>query len=247
MSLRGYLYPLLLVALVLLQGAFWQHTHTKLPDMTIVPTPPGKPALDVLSFGDSEFLFRSMAFVMGNAGDTFGRTTPLYKYDMAKVQQWFTLLDNYNAASNLLPSLAAYYYSQTQNRRDVRYMVTYLKDHALRDVSSKWWWLVQATYLAMHRVDDTALALEVSTPLAHAKGVPVAMQQLPAIVHEKRGEFGDALFIMEGLLNSTQDIPEQELRYMNYFIEERIQKLDELGAKAKSRLKSTPIPRNQEK
>ncbi len=247
MSRHGYLYPLLLIALTLMQSVFWYHTHSRLPDMTVVPTPPGKPALDVMSFGDSEFLFRSMAFIMGNAGDTFGRTTPLYKYDMEKVRQWFTLLDHYNAKSNLLPSLAAYYYSQTQNHRDVRYMVMYLKDHAMRDISSKWWWLVQATYLSLHRVDDTMLALEVSSPLTQAKGVPISMQQLPAIVHEKRGEFGDAMYIMEGLLNSTQDIPEEELRYMNYFIEERIQKLDELDEKAKKRLKSVPVIKNTKK
>lgn len=231
---------LLLVAFVLLQGAFWYSTHKQLPDMTIVPTPPGKPVLDVLSFGDSEFLFRSMAFLMGNAGDTFGRTTPLYKYDMEKVRHWFSLLDQYNADSNLLASLAAYYYGQTQKREDARYMVMFLKDHALKDITTKWWWLVQATYLAQHRVGDSDLALEVSSPLADAKGVPMAMRQIPAIVHEKRGEFEDALFIMEGLLKSDEKIPEEELRYMNYFIEERIQKLDELDAEAKKRLESVP-------
>lgn len=235
-----YGYPLLLAVLVLLQGGFWYKTHQRAPDMTIVPTPPGKPVLDALSFGDGEFLFRSMGFLMGNAGDTFGRVTPLYKYDLKKVRQWFTLLDNYNADSDLLPSLAAYYYSQTQNIEQTREMIAYLKEYAVRDVGKKWWWLVQATYLALHRVEDMDLALEVSMPLAGAEGVPVAMQQMPALVHEQRGEFGDALFIMEGILDSEQKIPEHELKYMQYFVTERLGKLEELNEHQRERLQGVP-------
>jgi len=237
-TVRGY--PSVLMVFLLLQGGFWYLTHQRVPDMTIVPTPPGKATLDVLAFGDGEFLFRSMAFIMGNAGDTFGRTTPLYKYDLDKVHRWFSLLDNYNRESNLLPSLAAYYYSQTQRREEARHMVYYLKEHALADIGKNWWWLVQATYIALHRVEDSDLALEVATPLANAPGVPVAMQQLPALVHEQRGEFGDALYIMEGILDSEQEIPESDLRYMNYFIDERINKLDELDEKARRRLGAPP-------
>lgn len=242
--LAAYRFPALLLLLVLLQAGFWHKTHHRLPDMTVVPTPPGKPVLDVFSFGDGEFLFRSMAFLMGNAGDTFGRVTPLYKYDMKTVHTWFSLLDNYNHDSDLLPSLAAYYYSQTQRRKEARHMVDYLIEHATINISKKWWWLTQATYIALHRVEDTELALKAAAPLANAPGVPVAMQQLPAIVHEQRGEFGDALYIIESILHSGQTIPEDDLRYMNYFVEERIQKLDELDKNSAKQLKSiSPQPK----
>ena len=242
MQVARWRFPLLLAALLLLQGAFWYKTHHRLPDMTIVPTPPGKATLDVMAFGDGEFLFRAMAFLMGNAGDTFGRVTPLYKYDLKKVRRWFSLLDNYNHDSNLLPSLAAYYYSQTQHREKAREMVYYLKEHALHDISRKWWWLVQATYVALHRVEDSDLALEVATPLAGAPGVPVAMQQFPAIIHEQRGEFGDALYIMDNILKSDQDIPPEELSFMRYFVEERIDSLDALDDASRKRLKLPEKP-----
>ncbi len=224
----GFFCAPLLAGLALLQGAFWHYTKDRLPDMTIVPTPPGQTTLDVLAFGDDEFLFRAMAFMMGNAGDTFGRVTPLYKYDLSKVERWFTMLDSYNHESNLLPSLAAYYYAQTQHADDARHMVSYLKQHALRDVEKKWWWLLQASYVALHRIGDSALALEVSTPLVGAKGVPVGMQQFPAFIHEQRGEFDDALFIMETIRDTAQDIPPEELRFMKYFIEERLHRLEEV-------------------
>lgn len=219
-------YPLLLALLALGQAAFWNATRHQTPDMTIVPTPPGQEALDVLSFGDQEFLFRSMAFLLGNAGDTFGRVTPLYKYDLSKVQRWFTLLDRYNHDSNLLPTLAAYYYSQTQRRQDARHMVMYLKTHAERDIARKWWWLVQASYIAMHRLEDSDLALELALPLATAADVPVGMRQYPAFIHEQRGEFDDALFIMQTIQNTTRNIPEDELRFMRYFVEERLNRLE---------------------
>ncbi len=236
MSLSAFRYPLLLVLCVVLQYGFWQHSHEKLPDMTVVPTPPSKEVLDVMSFGDGEFLFRSMAFMLGNAGDTFGRVTPLYKYDMEKMYTWFSLLDHYNAESNLLPSLASYYYSQTQRREDVRHLIRYLQEHAKRDLEQKWWWLVQATYLALHRVEDTDLAVTTSAPLAHAENVPVNARQLPAIVHEQRGEFGDALYIMDTILQSAEEIPDDDMRFMNIFIRERIQKMDELSEESRQRL-----------
>lgn len=237
MTARPGRYCLPVFALLLcLQGTFWQRTHHRLPDLSVVPNPPGRAALEVMSFGDREFLFRAMAFLMGNAGDTFGRTTPLYKYDLKQVRRWFSLLDDFNHDSNLLPSLAAYYYSQTQRREEARHMVYYLKEHALKDMRRKWWWLVQATYIALHRVEDSGLALKVATPLATAEGVPAAMRQLPALVHEQRGEFGDALYIMQTILDLEEDIPPEELHFMRYFIEERIDRLDALGDRERQRL-----------
>jgi hypothetical protein len=242
-ALSRYSWTFLLFLLLGAQYAFWRESHHRTPDMTIVPTPPGKMALDALSFGDSQFLFRCMVFLLGNAGDTFGRSTPLYKYDMRKIYTWFTLLDGYDHTSDLPASLASYYYSQTQNKPDARHLVRYLSEHAAPDIERKWWWLTQATYIALHKIKDKDLALEVAKPLATARNIPLWAQQLPAIVHEKRGEFGDALYIMEGILQSDQKIPDGELRYMEHFIRERIEKMDEVSEAAKERLgEAKPVP-----
>lgn len=236
---QGYL---TLGIILLMQFGFWSHVKTKLPDMTIVPDVPGREALQVMSFGDEEFLFRSMAVRMSNAGDTFGRFTALYKYDLHKVYLWFTLLDQFNARSNVLPSMAAYYFSQTQKTSDVRYMVDYLYEHCAPRIQDKWWWMAQGVYLASHKLKDSDLALKLATTLTEAKDVPLWVNQLPAFIYEKRGEFDAALSIMENILEHTKDIDPGELRYMKYFIDERISKMDELSKQNRQQLEDATLP-----
>jgi hypothetical protein len=109
----------------------------------------------------------------------------------------------------------------------VRPLVDYIYEHSIRDIEHKWWWLVQAIYLAQHKLNDLDLALKVARPLVD-KRVPVWAQQMAAIVHEKRGEMGDALSIMETIAKNADAIPERDLRYMQYFVKERLDRLDKL-------------------
>lgn len=217
------------MALVSLQLCYWYKTKDITPELSIVPEVPGRQALHALTFGDDQFYFRILAFNLQNAGDTFGRSTSLRYYDFNKLYHWFNLLDELDPKSNVIPALATYYFSQTQNIKDVRYVVDYLYIHSGRDVAKKWWWLIQAIYLAMHKLNDNDLALKVSTPLIN-KSVPVWAQQMAAVVREKRGEMDDAIRIMETIKEhaDTKDIKEQDIKYMTYFINERIKKIDKL-------------------
>jgi hypothetical protein len=221
--LRNYL---ALTLFIFFQLGFWYQTKDIKPDMGIVPNVPGPAAVQALTFGDKEFFFRILAFNLQNAGDTFGRFTSLRMYDFNRLSLWFYLLDGLDAKSNMIPSMATYYFGQTQNTEDVRYIVDYLYDHATRDVPNKWWWLVQSIYLASHKLNDMDLALKVSAPLVDPK-VPAWAQQMAAVVREKRGEFDDALKIMEAIKEHAENISDADLKYMNYFIEERIKRLDE--------------------
>ncbi len=236
---QGYL---ALAIILMAQLGFWADVRTRLPDMTIVPDVPGKEALQVMSFGDEEFLFRTMAMRLSNAGDTFGRFTALYKYDLHKIYLWFTLLDFFNTRSDVLPSMAAYYFSQTQKVSDVRYMVDYLYEHSAPRIQDKWWWMAQGVYLASHKLKDNDLALKLAKPLTEARDVPLWVNQLPAFIYEKQGEFDAALAIMESILEHTPDIDPGELRYMKYFIDERISKLDELSEERRQQLDDAALP-----
>ena len=220
----------LLVFLVLLaaQGAFWNHTRAIMPEMGIVPEVPGARTMHALSFGDEEAFFRLYALNLQNSGDTFGRFTALYKYDYAKLHRWFSLLGQFDNQSNYLPSLAAYYFSQTQNPAQIHHMVDYLEEYSEGRTKEKWWWVVQASYLASHKMEDSARALEIAQKLAMVRGIPIWAQQLPAFIHEQRGEFGEALTIMENVMKHPEDYSQGELNFMRYFIDERLHRLDEV-------------------
>jgi len=220
---------LLLVIILILQLAYWYKTKDIVPEMGIVPDVPGRQALHAMTFGDDQFYFRILAFNLQNAGDTFGRSTSLRYYDFNKLYMWFNLLDELDSKSNIIPAMATYYFSQTQNTADVRYVVDYLYTHSIRDIGAKWWWLVQSIYLAMHKLNDSDLALKVSKPLVDNK-VPVWAQQMAAVVREKRGEMQDAYNIMQTIKEHAEakDIKDMDLKYMTYFIKERLHRLEKI-------------------
>jgi hypothetical protein len=215
------------------QGGFWWHTHVIMPEMGIVPNVPGARTAHALAFGDDEFFFRLLALNLQNSGDTFGRFTALYKYDFNKLHQWFHLLDEFNDQSNYLPSMTAYYFSQTQNPNDVKYLIDYLDEYTEGRAKEKWWWVVQASYLASHKLNDSARALELAQRLEGVRGIPIWAQQLSAFVHEQRGEFDEAAGIIEGVMKHPEDYSQGELNFMKYFIDERIHRMDELEGELK--------------
>lgn len=223
----SWLHPLL-IALVAAQMHYAHETRKIRPVLEIVPNVPGRQAVKALSFGDEQFYFRLLAMQLQNSGDTYGRFTSLRYYDYEKLYHWFVLLDSLDARSMMIPSIASYYYSQTQNTPDSRYVANYLYERAIKDVGKNWWWLVQALYIAMHKLNDLELALKITKPLMH-ESVPVWAQQLVAIIHEKRGEMGDALKIMETIRDNATDLSPQDLEYMTYFVTERLKALDDQG------------------
>lgn len=216
----------ILIALFIAQVMFWSHSRQVLPEMAIVPEVPGKEAVKALSLGDEQFYFRILALRIQNAGDTFGRFTPLKEYDYSKLAKWFSLLDSLDDRSDYIPSLATYYYSQTQNTPDVRYIVDYLYDHAAHRPEQKWWWLIQAIYLANHKLDNPELALKIGAPLVDAQGIPLWARHFPAFIHEQQGETEQAWFVIQHVLKEMEEdrLSQQDFNFIKYFIEERIQK-----------------------
>lgn len=216
------------VVMLACQAAFWHHTRAIKPEIGIVPDVPGESALRALSFGDEEAFFRLHALSIQNSGDTFGRFTALYKYDYNKLYHWFTLLGKFNNESNYLPSMASYYFSQTQNPSDVKYLVNYLDEYTDGRVKEKWWWVAQGAYLATHRLKDSDRALALASRLSGVRGIPIWAQQLPAFIHEQRGEFGEALAIIEEVVKHPEDYSQGELNFMRHFVEERLNRLDQV-------------------
>ena len=226
--IQPHLLSMVFVAAMLAQLAFWNYSRHIEPELGIVPDVPGKAAVKALSFGDEQAFFRVLGIGIQNSGDTFGRFTALYKYDMKKLKDWFMLLDTLDNTSNYMPTLATYYFAQTQYKPDVRYIVDYLRSHAEGRIDTKWWWQAQAVYLANHKLKNLDLALELAKPLERARDIPIWAQQLPAFVHEKRGEMESALAIMEEIKNNAKDIPQHELNFMQYFVKERIKHLEKM-------------------
>ena len=210
-----------------LQIVVWTVTRHHLPTPGIVPNVPSQTSVKALSLGDEQFYFRILAYQLQNAGDSFGRFTALKSYNYHLLYYWFTLLDSLDHTSNFVPSMASYYYSQTQNTPDVRYIVDYLDQHASKDLYHKWWWMGQAVYLANHKLKDKDLALALAYKLASTPrdDIPLWAKQMPAFIHEQRGEMDEALVIIEDMMKHADRMEPGELNFMRYFVEERLGKL----------------------
>jgi hypothetical protein len=223
------------------QAGFWWKTREITPELTIVPDVPGEATVKALSLGDEEALFRLLALNVQNAGDTYGRFTALYKYDFNRLYHWFLLLDTLDNRSDFVPTLATYYFSQTQHKPDVKYIVDYLESHTKDRIKEKWWWVVQAIYLSSHKLKDNDRALALAKQLEGHTDIPLWAQQMPAFVHEQRGEMEAASAIIESILQSEQQLNQGELNFMYYFLKERTEQLDKYQAELlKAQQRHTP-------
>lgn len=204
--------------------------HLK-PNVHIVPPVPNKTLVKALSLGDEEFYFRILALKIQNAGDTFGRFTPLKNYNYEKLYQWFTLLDSLNSDSRMMPSIASYYYSQTQHEPDTIHIVRYLDERASIDVDKHWWWLVQAINIANNILKNKELALELAYKLSknEAKKAPLWTKQMPAFIYEQMGQDCEAFFIINQILQDHESgkrvVKEDEMNFMRHFISTRLSQL----------------------
>jgi len=217
----------LLLIFFLFQIGFWWIIKDIQPELQVVPEIPGPTAVKALSFGDEEFYFMVMALELQNLGDTYGRFTALKYYNYKKLSDWWAMMDMLDDQSNFVPSLASYYFSQTQNKPDVRYVVDYLEKHSLAEPGRNWWWLSQATYLANHIIGDKERALEISYKLANAKGndIPIWAREMPAFIHEELNEDDEALVIIENLRKNEKNLSQKEINFMNYFVADRLHKI----------------------
>ncbi len=201
------------------------------PIVYVVPPVPNKYLVKALSLGDKEFYFRVLALKIQNAGDTFGRFTPLKNYNYEELYKWFNLLDTLNFESRMIPSIASYYYSQTQNKPDSIYIAKYLDEHASVDIDKYWWWMVQAINIAQNILLDNELALKLAYKLSknEAKNAPLWTKQMPAFLHAKMGQDCEAFFIINQLLqehaSGKREIKPEEMDFMNHFIKTRLSDL----------------------
>lgn len=219
------------LACLILQVGFWFKSEQFKPDVHIVPPLPSPESVAALSFGDEQFYFRVNALKIENAGDSFGRFTALKKYDYSKLYDWFKLLDGLDHQSKYIPTLAAIYYSQSQNKEDTRYIVKYLDEYASTNIDENWWWMYQAFYIAHATLKDNHLALKLAYKLSENKNpqAPIWTKQLPAFVESKLGDDCSSFAVINKLLqdneNGDQKISPQEMDFMRHFIKQRLDNL----------------------
>lgn len=214
---------LALILALIAQVSFWHSVKDIKPNLEITPEIPTENQTEAFSLGDHQAYFRAKTLELQMAGDTFGRTTALKDYDFPLLKKWFFYLDTLDSKSNFTPSIAAYYFSRTQNPPDVIYPLDYLEAHADKDPAGKWWWYSQAIYLANSVLGDKQRALEIAKKLRASDGdLPVWARQMEVFIHEDLGEKDAAEAVMCEVFSGTKEWSDLETNFVIHFFKERM-------------------------
>lgn len=215
---------------LLAQALFWAHSHALRAEWQEVRlAAPSAALVEVLRVADAQFGYRAMALGLQNAGDFAGELTPLKDYDYVRLTDWFTLLSGIDPDSQYIPSLAGYYFGQSRNPDQVRHIVRYLQQLAVKNPQKHWRWLAYSVYLARHRVKDQTLALELAYQLAAlpVADMPIWTRQMPAFVLADIGENEAARDIMEAILATSPGLQQAEQNFIRNYIDTRLEKIPE--------------------
>jgi len=209
---------LLCLALAVLHGvaAFQNRTiHAPTP---VMYSPPGALARKALAFGDEQFLYRTYAVELQNAGDGGGRVTPIAKYNFDYVVGWLEGVQSLDPRANHHFVLAARYFSFTPDKNNLRRIVDFVADSARGDLRRHWFWLSQAVELAEHRLGDTSHALQLSLQLALVDhpGVPSWIWLYPGLLYEKLGRYEEALaFLVQAAAEKDSRLTAPEKNWLD--------------------------------
>jgi hypothetical protein len=232
---RNYIIYLLFFLALIGNIGLWFHSHYLQSRWDNVPPVPSKAGARALGLGDSQFAYRATGIMLQNIGNTAAHYEPLKDYDYGKVGQWLFLADDLDPRSDFVPNLAAYYFSATQNPKQLPPIVDYLALAGSRDngTGEKWRWLAQAVYLARWREGDMKRSLELAQELAakYRPGRPLWIKQMPVFVMTAAGDKKSAYQLMLAILKEEEGhASAPEINSTIIFICQRILDKDEAAA-----------------
>ena len=193
---------------------FWCGSRDIYERWSGVPPVPSRSGAVMMTLGDPEFSYRTLALILQNLGDVGADTTPLKDYNYAQLGKWFFLLDGLDPVSDHVPFIAAYYFGATKAPQDIAYIVRYLSAVGQRPVGEKWRWLGHAIYMAQHRMYDFDLALKLAYTLAkmpNSDTMAPWARDMPAFVLKNKGDKEAARELMENMLATGKNLSLDEI------------------------------------
>ena len=229
---RQYILYAFFALVIALQVLAWLQVRTDQARWLNVPQVPGENGAVAFALGDRQFAYRTMGVMLQNLGDTGGRTTAFRDYDYNRLTEWFKLADKMDPHARFVPTLAAFYFSATDNPAQLAPLAEYLHHAGNSPEGQRWRWLAQAVYLAHYKLKDFDKAYLWAQELASIPrdDMPMWTKQMPAFVRNGQGDKQAAYDIMIEIMRSGQhSLPREEMNAMQYYICKRI--LDEAQAK----------------
>jgi hypothetical protein len=198
-----YLKGFIVIALIL-NGALWFSVRYEQPRWTNIPPAPSMISAVMPALGDTQLAYRAITLSLQNFGYVGGRETNLKEYDYEALRGWLMLQHSLDPLSNATPTLAGFMFGANKDSDQLGPIVDYLELAGAVDAPQKWRWLVQAIFIARHKMQDYDRAYEIASKLAaiNDPDMPAWTKQMRAFVRNNQGEKQAALGLMLELLNS---------------------------------------------
>ncbi len=226
--LRTYgLYFVFILALIL-NISFWMQAKHVREAWSNVPYPPSRECLSMMSLGDDQIAYRMTGYFLQNLGSAGGRSEPLSAYNYELLEKWLFASNDLDPYSNYIPYLAAYYFSASQNKEQVQYLINYLNTNGQVDAPEKWRWSAQAVYLSQFILGNNEQALRLANELAMREGISAWAKQLPAFINIKMGNKEAAYGVLLSMLESERDrlAPEEINQIVDIICNRTLDKVD---------------------
>lgn len=199
---------------------FWCGSRDVYERWSGVPPVPSRNGAVMMTLGDPEFSYRTLALTLQSLGDEGAEVTPLKDYNYKELNRWFALLDSLDPVSDHVPFIAAYYFGATKVPKDMAYIVDYLAVVGQRPIGEKWRWLEYAVFAAQHSMYDYDLALKLADLLQKnpSDNIPPQVRDMPAFVLKNKGDKNAARERMENMLATGKDLPPYEIANLKYIL-----------------------------
>lgn len=156
-----------------------------------------------------------------HAGDLHGQHVSLDLYDYDQVLGWLKLLTQLNPSSEVAPFLATFYFAATPKRTSLYLIIQFLQSYAKEDINARWRWYSYAIYLAQHHLHDIQHAYQMACDLSTQESacLPLWVKEMPGMLLVKMGQADLARHFFLNLLNTCQNLSQQERQYLRYKLE----------------------------
>ena len=199
----------------------WAQSRSAKATWANVPPPQSEFQAAGSMLGDTQMAYRANALMLINLGSTGGELHDFTDFNFDFLRGWLDLSDQLDERANIVPYLAAYYYSAVKDEERLRVIIDYLSDIGRKPIAGKWRWLAHATFLARHRLGDYELALKLARDLSalEGEGLPLWTKQMEAFVQYEQGEKEAAYDVLtQIMLRGGDDIPPEEVLVMREYI-----------------------------
>jgi hypothetical protein len=185
-----------------MQALLWYNSKNIKPKFVITPYPPTATEIEALSFGDKQFLFRTLVFKLQNAGDAIGQYNNFNEYDYKKLRTWFEALDKIDIHSQYIPYMAAYYYSIVKNVEKSKIIAQYVVSFASTNPQEYWRLLTTALYIYKVQIPNSHNEMYKIGQILLKQKIPLWAKALAAFFLK---ESGDICASYELINQVTQD------------------------------------------